>query len=147
MSEPWLWYFAFDTGRPFRIRGPLGYRGEGRTIQRTDTELVLHLNMPEDRILLHRVPRITADVNITYVNEGAGNRVLIRYKVDETEHPPFDDPAAVVQSSISARRRTITSSKPFWGGIVVASIAYENECQIDLDVSALGRTVDFDLNG
>ena len=145
MSRPWSHFFSFEEGVSFYIDGPWSYNGSGRTLVRTNDTLKLQMAMPEDSFFGYPIPSVDLTITLQYRNEGAGNRIVIDATVDGEKKQTFTDENAIVQSQLAKRRRNITSSVNFENQPVVLSIARETDDEVDLDLTAWGRTMDFDL--
>jgi len=126
----WEHYFPIPRGEEFEVqllRPPLPLRGRGTVVRRTGTALHLRMEMPGWLL----VPRIAADVTITYAREGRGNSGRLEVQMG-VRRESFVDEDVTIHSRPAQRTREISASLPLRGqsnGAVLCATS-EEECRI-----------------
>lgn len=127
----WEHYFHFLPDSEFYIDGPWGYNGQGRVLERSDTRLVIRMDLDA----WGPAPALHATVTVEYRQEGPGNIVVL----ERDGADPRRDEDATIVSTDSRRERAISSKD------ITCSIRYENTDQIDFDILVNGKSYDFDF--
>lgn len=137
--RPWSDFFQFTAGTNFFVDGPAGYNGSGRVITNTATTVRFTLVMPAYSIFGNDIPALNADIEATYVREGAGNpgRIIV-------DGQTFDDPNLTI-TTVGNRRRVVPSISVPGANIGAIEAGNDGADEIDLDITVDGTVHDFDL--
>jgi|GEM_PF-2695650 len=102
----WETYFSFVEGEAFDIDGPSKYNGHGSVLEKTDTTLRLHIQMPRVAIL----DAINGELTIEVREDGGPGNGFWMCDLNSTPSPCWGDDDAKVRSNEQRRERTIESS-------------------------------------
>ncbi|HVE88017.1 MAG TPA: hypothetical protein VND93_34405 [Myxococcales bacterium] len=126
----WEHYFPFARGHSFQVvleRPRLPLRGRGTVVKRTSRALRLRLEVPGGFL----VPRIAADLQLLFAQEGGGNGGSLEVKVG-SRRESFVDEDVAIHSSPARRTREISPSLPHRGksGQAVLHATGDGGCRI-----------------
>jgi len=139
--EPWSKSFPFAGGTAFLVKGPLGFNGRGRVIERGDLSLKFALNVPATRVFGKRLPKLEMLVETTYVKEGQGNQLTLT--VNGTKYT--DTNLSISTDPENNRRTLIPSIKIPGANVEIISFAPEDRDEMSLNVTIDGQEHDFHL--
>jgi hypothetical protein len=127
----WSHFFHFPADQEFKIDGPLGYNGRGKVLRNEGDTLEVRLDLPA----WGPAPALHADIELTYVQEGPGNRAEVRRDGAE----PLADPNATIQSDEEKRERKISSSS------LVCAVRPDRKDKIEFEIQVLGKNWKFNF--
>ena len=125
----WEHYFPFPRGRSFEVvleRPRLPVRGRGTVVKRTAAALRLKLEVQGGFL----IPRMSADVELTYSGEGGGNRGRIEVQVGARRESFEDDDVTIESQPAKGCREIASSLKQAGRGARAVLCAGEGQCHV-----------------
>ncbi len=132
----WDDFFPFPTGEELLVEAKIllfTLRGTGRVEARSDEELSLTLQIPEQSIMGQEVPTIDLELAFTYRQEGPGNPAVVTYNGKRKE-----DQSVTITSDMAEKRRHIEPSIAIGGKSIAWSIYRTGDRKAEIrDVTGL----------